>query len=129
MLEIKLYNQKLSPDSKVICDLLLSKFKKSLPGTEAKIWHGHPVWFHNGNPVVGYSQMKNGIQILFWSGQSFTQSGLTPVGKFKAAGIYVSSKKDPKIADLALWLKECQKIQWDYANLPKKKKLTKLTKF
>ena len=73
--------------------------------------------------------MKNGIQIMFWSGQSFTQSGLTPVGNFKAAGIYVSSKKDPQIADLALWLKECQKIQWDYANLPKKKKLTKLTKF
>jgi hypothetical protein len=129
MLEIKRYNEKLSPDSKLIGDWLLARFKKTLPGTEAKIWHGHPVWFHNGNPIVGYSQMKNGIQILFWSGQSFAQSGLTPVGKFKAAGIYVSSKKDPRISDLALWLKECQTIQWDYANLPKKKKLTKLTKF
>ncbi len=129
MLEIKQYNQKLSPESKVICDWLLSQFKKALPGTEAKIWHGHPVWFHNGNPVVGYSQMKAGIQILFWSGQSFTNSGLTPVGKFKAAGIYIASKKDPKIAELGLWLKECLEIQWDYDNLPKKKKLNKLTSF
>jgi hypothetical protein len=129
MLEIKQYNQKLSPESKVICDWLLSQFKKALPGTEAKIWHGHPVWFHNGNPVVGYSQMKNGIQILFWSGQSFTNSGLTPVGKFKAAGIYIDSKKDPKIAELGLLLKDCLEIQWDYENLPKKKKLNKLTSF
>jgi hypothetical protein len=129
MLEIKQYNQKLSPESKVICDWLLSQFKKALPGTEAKIWHGHPVWFHNGNPVVGYSQMKAGIQILFWSGQSFTNSGLTPIGKFKAAGIYIASKKDPKIAELGLWLKECLEIQWDYENLPKKKKLNKLTSF
>jgi hypothetical protein len=129
MLEIKQYNQKLSPESKVICDWLLSQFKKDLPGTEAKIWHGHPVWFHNGNPIVGYSQMKNGIQILFWSGQSFTNSGLTPVGKFKAAGIYIDSKKDPKIAELGLLLKDCLEIQWDYENLPKKKKLNKLTSF
>ena len=129
MLEIKQYNQKLNPESRVICDWLLSQFKKALPGTEAKIWHGHPVWFHNGNPVVGYSQMKNGIQILFWSGQSFTYSGLTPVGKFKAAGIYIASKKDPKIAELGLWLKEFLEIQWDYENLPKKKKLNKLTSF
>ena len=58
MLEIKNYNQRLTPESKVICDWLLSQFKKALPGTEAKIWHGHPFWFHNGNPIIGYSQMK-----------------------------------------------------------------------
>ena len=113
----------------MICDWLLSQFKKALPGTEAKIWHGHPVWFHNGNPIVGYSQMKAGIQILFWSGQSFEQPGLTPVGKYKAAGVYVASKKDLTSADLAGWLKDSFKIQWDYANLPKKKRPTKLTVF
>jgi hypothetical protein len=129
MLEIKQYNEKLSPESKKLCEWLLSQFKKALRGTDAKVWHGHPVWFHDGNPIVGYSQMKNGVQILFWSGQSFTQSGLTPVGKFKAAGIYVSSNKDPGQAVLNTWLEESLKIQWDYANLPKKKKLTKLTSF
>jgi hypothetical protein len=129
MLEIKQYNENLSPESKAICDWLLSQFKKALPGTDAKIWHGHPVWFHNGNPIVGYSQMKAGVQILFWSGQSFTKAGLKPVGKFKAAGIYVSSRKDPNLAELSSWLKESIEIQWDYANLPKKKKLSKATIF
>ena len=129
MLEITKYNKKLSPESKLVCDWLLTQFKKNLPGTEAKIWHGHPVWFHNGNPIAGYSQMKGGIQILFWSGQSFSSAGLTPVGKYKAAGVYVASKKDPSVSELASWLKESLQIQWDYANLPKKKKLTKLTKF
>jgi hypothetical protein len=129
MLEIRQYNENLSPESKVICDWLLSKLKKALPGIEAKIWHGHPVWFHKGNPIFGYSQMKAGIQILFWSGQSFSAPGLTPVGKFKAAGVYVSSRKDPNLAELSAWLKESIEIQWDYANLPKKKKLTKATIF
>lgn len=129
MLEIKQYNQKLTPESKVICDWLLAQFKKALPDTEVKIWHGHPVWFHNGNPIVGYSQMKAGIQLLFWSGQSFSQSGLTPVGKFKAAGTYVFSKKAPNVTEISGWLKECLEIQWDYANLPKNKKLAKLTVF
>jgi hypothetical protein len=73
--------------------------------------------------------MKAGIQILFWSGQSFEQPGLTPVGKYKAAGVYVASKKDLTSADLAGWLKDSFKIQWDYANLPKKKRPTKLTVF
>jgi hypothetical protein len=129
MLEITDYNKKLSPDSKLVCDWLLTQFKKNLPGTEAKIWHGHPVWFHNGNPIAGYSQMKGGIQILFWSGQSFSSAGLNPVGKYKAAGVYLASKKDSAVSELASWLKESLQIQWDYANLPKKKKLTKLTKF
>lgn len=129
MLEITDYNKNLSPESKLICDWLLTQFKKNLPGTEAKIWHGHPVWFHNGNPIAGYSQMKGGIQILFWSGQSFSSAGLNTVGKYKAAGVYVASKKDPAVSELASWLKESLQIQWDYANLPKKKKLTKLTKF
>jgi hypothetical protein len=129
MLEITDYNKNLSPESQLICDWLLTQFKKNLPGTEAKIWHGHPVWFHNGNPIAGYSQMKGGIQVLFWSGQSLSSAGLTPVGKYKAAGVYAESKKDPAVSELASWLKESLQIQWDYANLPKKKKLTKLTKF
>ena len=129
MLDITDYNKNLSPESKLICDWLLTQFKKNLTGTEAKIWHGHPVWFHNGNPISGYSQMRGGIQILFWSGQSFGSAGLTPVGKYKAAGVYLASKKDPAVSELASWLKESLQIQWDYANLPKKKKLTKLTKF
>ena len=49
------------------------------------MWHAHPVWFLDGNPVVGYSKLKDCVRLLFCSGQSFAQPGLKPEGKFKAA--------------------------------------------
>ena len=45
------------------------------PHAENKIWHAHPVWFLDGNPVVGYSKQKVGVVLLFWSGQSFGRGG------------------------------------------------------
>lgn len=47
----------------------------------------HPVWFLDGNPVVGYSKLKDSVRLLFWSGQSFRSTGLEPEGKFKAAEV------------------------------------------
>ena len=66
---IAAYNQLLSAADKAICDLLCDEINKNLPKAESKIWHGHPVWFLDGNPVVGYSKLKDGIRLLFWSGQ------------------------------------------------------------
>lgn len=102
---------------------------KALPKAEGKVWHGHPVWFLNGNPVVGYSLKKSGIEVLFWSGQSFKNAGLVAIGKFKAAKHEVPTLKALDKKQLATWLVEAEKIQWDYANLPKKRALEKLTKF
>jgi hypothetical protein len=87
------------------------------------------VWFIDGNPVVGYSLKKAGIEVLFWSGQSFKLEGLRAIGKFKAAGIAVPTIKDLNKKAMSAWLAEAVAIQWDYQNLPKKRALTKLTKF
>ena len=52
----------------------------------SKIWHRHPVWFLDGNPTVGYSKLKAGIRLMFWSGASFDEDKLQPgTGKFKDA--------------------------------------------
>ena len=34
-------------------DLLATIIDKQLTGAENKIWHAHPVWFLEGNPIVG----------------------------------------------------------------------------
>ena len=112
-----------------ICDQLMKLFTKALPGAEAKVWHGHPVWFIEGNPVAGYSIKKSGVQVLFWSGQSFKTDGLNALGKFKAASVDVAKLDTAIKGKLGLWLEEAKIIQWDYANLPKKRALEKLTKF
>ena len=58
---------------------------RGLPDAENKVWHAHPVWFLDGNPIVGYSKLKDSVRLLFWSGQSFDEDDLEQEGSFKAA--------------------------------------------
>ncbi|MBK7174973.1 MAG: DUF1801 domain-containing protein, partial [Bacteroidales bacterium] len=83
--DIQAYNDALTPEDSAICNLLMNEINKNLPGAENKIWHAHPVWFLEGNPVAGYSKLKNSVRLLFWSGQSFNEEGLQNEGSFKAA--------------------------------------------
>jgi hypothetical protein len=120
--EIKQYNKSQSKPDKAICDLLAEEIDKNLSKAENKIWHAHPVWFLEGNPIVGYSKLKSGIRLMFWSGVSFEEEGLKPgTGKFKDASITYTSEEDIKIKDLKRWLKKAKEIQWDYKNVVKRK--------
>jgi hypothetical protein len=84
---IKAYNEAQSPGDKAICDQLAAIINRELTEAVSKIWHAHPVWFLNDNPVVGYSKQKAGIRLMFWSGASFEEEGLNVIGnKFKDAG-------------------------------------------
>lgn len=119
--DIQAYNNTQSKEEKEICDLLAQEIDRNLPGTEKKIWHAHPVWFLDGNPVVGYSKLKGGIRLLFWSGQSFEEEGLKKEGSFKAAEARYTAVDQVNIKDLKRWLKKAKDIQWDYKNLIKRK--------
>lgn len=123
------YNKTLVKVQREIAGQLCLSIETYLTKAEAKVWHGHPVWFIDGNPIVGYSLKRSGIEVLFWSGQSFLTPGLAPVGKFKAAGFSVTNLEGLDSNALAKWLKEAKAIQWDYLNVIKKKKLEKLTDF
>jgi hypothetical protein len=115
------YNNKLSGNDLQICNLLFETIDNFLTDAENKIWHGHPVWFINENPVVGYSKLKNCIQLLFWSGQSFGETNLKPTGKFKASEIKYTDIEDLNTVELERWLEKAKTIQWDYKNLVKRK--------
>jgi hypothetical protein len=119
--DILLYHQLLSPEDRAICDLLEKEINKALPEAESKVWHAHPVWFIEGNPIVGYSKLKGGVRLLFWSGQGFEEEGLTAEGKFKAAEARYVVVDDVKLTPLRRWLKKSREIQWDYKNIVKRK--------
>ncbi|MCX6611957.1 MAG: DUF1801 domain-containing protein [Acidobacteria bacterium] len=120
--EIVKYNEKQEPDQRELCDLLAQEIDKKLPGAENKIWHGHPVWFLDGNPIVGYSKQKPGIRLMFWSGADFGEAQLNVVGqKFKDASIFFNGVSEVKVSDLRRWLKKSQEVQWDYKNIVKRK--------
>ncbi|MFM6937265.1 MAG: DUF1801 domain-containing protein, partial [Aquirufa sp.] len=86
-----------------------------------KVWHGHPVWFIQENPVVGYLVSKEAVRVLFWSGQSFDAPALQALGKFKAASITFQTWAALPQQDLQTWLEQARAIQWDYKNLIKRK--------
>jgi hypothetical protein len=120
--DIMNYNEKQSSLDKEICDLLSKTIESVLTEADSKIWHAHPVWFLDGNPIVGYSKQKAGWRLMFWSGASFEETGLNVVGKkFKDASIFFNSVGEIDIEDLTRWLKKSEKIQWDYKNIVKRK--------
>ena len=115
------YNAALAADDQKICSLLAREIDKSLPEADNRIWHGHPVWFLDGNPVVGYSKMKNCVRFLFWSGQSFEEEGLTKEGSFKAAEVRYTAANQVELKNLRRWLAKARDIQWDYKNIVRRK--------
>ncbi len=119
--DIQKYNQSQSEEDRAICAVLAQEICRNLPHAEHKIWHAHPVWFLAGNPVAGYSKLKNCVRLLFWSGQSFDEQDLKDEGKFKAAEIRYTSADQVNTEDLKRWLSKAEKIQWDYKNIVKRK--------
>jgi hypothetical protein len=118
---IQNYNDTAGADSKALCIVLAKIIDAQLTKAENKVWHGHPVWFLDGNPVVGYAVRKDNVQLLFWSGQSFDEPGLKPEGSFKAAEARLHSVDDISESDLKRWLQKSVDIQWDYKNIVKRK--------
>jgi len=119
--EVKAYNNALLKADKDIAKLLAEEIDKSMPEAENKIWHRHPVWFLDGNPIVGYHKLKDCVRLLFWSGESFDEPGLGKEGNFKTAGARYTSVDQVKVKDLKRWLKKSKEIQWDYKNIVKRK--------
>lgn len=126
--EIKSYNELQPTEERSICELLAMTIDNELSEAESKIWHAHPVWFLNGNPVVGYSKQKKGIRLMFWSGADFKEEKLNVRGeKFKDASVFYNDTSEIDTEDLVRWLKKSREIQWDYKNIVKRKgKLEKL---
>ena len=119
--DIIAYEAALAADDKEICELLRGEIDKTLTKATSKLWHGHPVWFLDGNPVVGYSKRKDCVSLLFWSGQSFDEAGLVPEGTFKAAEAKFTDKHQVDLYDLRRWLEKSERIQWDYKNIVKRR--------
>jgi hypothetical protein len=119
--EIQEYNERLTNADKEICDLLEAEISNELTEAENKIWHAHPVWFLDGNPIVGYDKLKNCVRLMFWSGKSFDEPNFECGKKFQDGSIRYTSVAQINVDDLRRWLKQSREIQWDYKNIVKRK--------
>lgn len=115
------YNELQNSDYLAVCNALAAEIDKELVEAHSKIWHGAPVWFIDDNPIVGYSVRKQGVSLLFWSGQSFDENGLESEGSFKAAQKFYHTVSDINSIDVNRWLKKSRDIQWDYKNIVKRR--------
>ena len=116
------YQKDFTATEQEVCSRLCALINEHLTEAESKIWHTHPVWFINGNPIVGYSKQKLGIRLMFWSGLDFMQGPNVVFGKkFKDASIFYHSITDIKEDELQSWLHSSRELQWDYKNIVKRK--------
>lgn len=120
--DIQSYNSALTSEDESICSNLATIIDKGLLKAESKIWHGHPVWFLEGNPIVGYSKQKPGVRLMFWSGADFEEDELNVrEGKFKDASKFYTAETEIKEKEIMRWLEKSEAIQWDYKNIVKRK--------
>jgi hypothetical protein len=110
------------PKHRDVCELLQSELDAALPDAVSKIWHAIPVWFIDENPIVGYKATAKHVNLLFWSGQAFNESGLTAAGKFKAAQVQFTEASQVDLKQLRRWLKKARTEIWDYKGLRQAKR-------
>ena len=57
----------------------------------------HPCGLSRVILFISYESAKNTVRLLFWSGQSFDEPGLSPVGKNKGALVRLETKEFPHL--------------------------------
>ncbi|WBV61186.1 DUF1801 domain-containing protein [Chryseobacterium camelliae] len=120
--DIQKYNESQTEPDQQICEKLSEIISENLIEAESRVWHAHPVWFLEGNPIVGYSKQKKGIRLMFWSGKSFNEGLLNVHGeKFQDASVFYNDVSEINEEDLKRCLQKSEKIQWDYKNIMKRK--------
>ena len=120
--DIEKYNNSQAIEDKAICEVLAELIMEYLPEAENKVWHAHPVWFLDGNPIVGYSKLKDSMRLMFWSGAGFGEEELKiGTGKFKDASKSYTDVSQINKEDVIRWLDKSKVIQWDYKNIVKRK--------
>src|SRR5690554_5042510 len=112
--DIRTYHDQFDDEARPICDALLALVEAELPDAERRVWHAHPVWFFDGNPVVGYDRLKASVRLMFWSGRSFDEPGLQPEGSFQAAEVRYTAPEQVDADDVRRWLAKARDIQWNY---------------
>ncbi|UOQ55997.1 DUF1801 domain-containing protein [Leucobacter allii] len=115
--DIRSYHAALDAEAAPICARLHELIVGGLPDAEAKVWHRHPVWFFDGNPVVGYDRLKSSVRLLFWSGRAFDEPRLAPEGSFQAAEARFTSAEQIDAEDVARWLRKARELQWNYRDI------------
>jgi hypothetical protein len=115
--DIRAYHDRLDADARPICDILLSIIDAGLPDADRKVWHAHPVWFFDGNPVVGYDRLKSSVRLMFWSGRAFDEPGLSPEGSFEAAEVRYTAPEQIDADAVRRWLAEAREKQWNYRDI------------
>ncbi len=58
------YNAALTAADRAICQRLATLIDAAVPEAENRVWHAHPVWFLDGNPIVGYSKLKDCVRLM-----------------------------------------------------------------
>ncbi len=101
------YNEGLDEIQRPIAAKLAAMLDAGLYGAEGKVYHGHPVWLVDGQPVAGYKAFPRWVTLMFWRGQEFQSRGaLEPMGSSAMAGIKLAERAELNALPVDEWLRE-----------------------
>jgi hypothetical protein len=110
------YNTALDPQRAAICERLRQLIEAALPQATSKVWHAIPVWWVGENVVVGYTERKTGVMLMFWNGQRFDEPELEASGSFHMAQIAYEDVGQIDEAKVNRWLGKAGTNIWDFAS-------------
>lgn len=86
---------------------------RSLPATEGRIWHGHPVWMVGSKPVAGFKAYPNHVTFMLWRGQEVPDEtgALQPTGAGGMAVVKVSHAAEVHGPALRHWLERAAELE------------------
>lgn len=111
----KAYDRSVPAPHRQIVQLLHREIDAVLKNkAEARMYHAMPVWFVDGNAVVGYKSRAQHVTLLFWNGQAFGEPELEAAGKFEAAQIHYTRVDEIDVTTLRRWLMKSGREIWDF---------------
>jgi hypothetical protein len=96
----------LPADQAETASTLRTRLDAGLPDTEARMWHGHPVWLRGNDPVAGFKAFPRWVTLLLWHGTEVTESTetLTASGDGSRWSLKLATPADLDEAAVDGWL-------------------------
>ncbi|WP_026556329.1 DUF1801 domain-containing protein [Arthrobacter sp. 35W] len=106
MNDVQTYAASLDGPLKAVAERLEALLDAGLPAAEGKLWHGHPVWMEDKEPIAGFKAFPRYVTLMVWQGQTLQDpsGALTPSGSAQMATVKLSSTADLDEDAVTAWL-------------------------
>lgn len=91
---------------------LVTLLDTGLPETTGQLWHGHPVWLAEKQPIAGFKGFPRYLTFMLWQGQKINDDSglLTPSGSAQMAVLKLSGLEELNSELLSSWISQIARL-------------------